>query len=419
MSDTDTDDAEILEGDGDAPPPRTNSMVRRGFDGVTSIGQNAATQALTAKATADAIARWQMAMNCPRDLDEVRQRIMHECKRPKFAEVAVYEVPRGTSKITGLSIRFAEVAMRCMGNMGCEAQTIFDSTEERVIRISATDYETNASWQRDITIKKTVERKRLAPGQRAIRERINSYGDRVFIVEGTDEDIATKEAAEISKKSRTAILRLIPGHLQDEALKLCNKVYQDKAAKDPDAEKNAVLDAFAEQNVFPSDLADWLGHSFDQVTPAQLGDLRRLFVALREGQVSWPEALDQQKARREKAKKEPAAQAAPTKEAAASSKPAAAPAPAATPAAAPAPAPAPAAEQRTSSGKGTAAAKERVGRNQQAAPAEPPKEEAKEEPNPNSAVPEMDLRDCFGCAGPIEVPKDAPPRQMCEACRQM
>jgi hypothetical protein len=442
--DTDTDSDTQLEA------PRANQMARRTFDGIQLAGENAATQALVAKATADIQARWVMAMRRPRDMDEVRQMIIKECRRKDFAQTAIYAVPRGGNTIRGLSIRFAEVAMRCMGNMSCEAQTIYDSDEERIVRVIATDFESNATWPRDITIKKTVEVKQLKKGQRAIRDRINSYGDRVYLVDATDDQVATKEAAMISKAARTAILRLIPGHIQDEAFDLCDELMKKKDAENPDAARNTLFDAFASLNVMPTQIAEWLGHPVDQATPAELAELRKLYGALREGETSWAEAMEGAEEARARARKAAADRAGPK---AAAGVPAAPPAAAATaeaprssatPPAAAAPPP-PKAQTPAKGGKATAALKDQIKndkpaehggeRDHRAAPpAQPPKLEVVKpdpaslpmshpdaEPPPESSPPPagMEERKCAGCGVAIDVEVGAPAGALCYSCRSV
>lgn len=274
------------------PEPRSNQLARRDFSGIAIQTEGAATQALVAKARADIEARWIMAMRRPRNPDDVRQMIMKECRRPGFAKAATYSVPRGGKAIVGLSIRFAEVAARCMGNMPIEVQTIYDSDSERIVRVTVTDLETNTTYSRDLTIKKTVERKQLARGQRPLGERTNSYGDRVFIVQGTDDDVAVKEAAMVSKAMRTLILRLIPGHIQDEAEALCIQIARDQAAKDPDGERVRMLDAFASLAIYPSDLEVYLGHTTERLAPAELEYLRGIYRAIADGETTWTQVLE-------------------------------------------------------------------------------------------------------------------------------
>ena len=284
--------------------PRSNQLVKRSFEGISTLVNNAATQALTAKATADINARWMIAIRRPRDLNDVRVALLHECRRPGFARAAIYAVPRGGGQIRGLSIRFAEAAMKAMGNIGCEAQTLYDSEDDRVVRVTVTDFESNTAWSRDLTISKTkLVKKDPGPGK-SLGTRINSYGGTNYVVPASDDDIATKEASAISKSSRTSILRMLPSWLKAEAQEMCERVQQDAAAADPDLERRRVFDAFASLNVKPSWLADWLGHPLDQATPAEIVELQQLYRAIRDGAATPDSAM---KARRGDADAKPGA----------------------------------------------------------------------------------------------------------------
>lgn len=281
--------------------PVQNQIARADLMGTSLATNNAATDALIAKERASIEARWVMAMRRPRNIDDVRQKVIAECRRPGFAQVALYHRPAGNVKdektgkwvpniIEGLSIRFAEVAVRCMTNIDVDVQTIFDGDRDRVVRVIVTDFESNITWRKDVTVKKTVERKQLKRGQRPLGERVNSYGDRVFIVEATDDEVNVKEAAMVSKASRTGILRCVPGHIQDEAKKICRQVAADKTAKDPDAERIKVQDAFATLGVMPSQLSDYIGKPFAQTLPGEIDSLRNLYTAIRDGEITWSEA---------------------------------------------------------------------------------------------------------------------------------
>jgi hypothetical protein len=277
---------------GNGHRPEANQLIRKDFGGTSISRESQATQALVAKARADIEARWTMAMHRPRNMDEVRTSILKECRRPGFAAAAIYRKPIGDG-VEGLSIRFAEAAARCFGNIAMEVSQIYDDETTRVVRVSATDLEANITWPQDVTVAKTVERKTLRKGQRPVGERTNSYGDRVYLVEASEDDLLNKQGALVSKALRTCILRIIPGNLQDEAYDVCNAILRDESAKDPDAARNAVCDAFAGQGIQPTDLEEWLGHKLDVATPAEIEQLRRLFVAVRDGEATWPDALAQ------------------------------------------------------------------------------------------------------------------------------
>src|SRR4029079_9723076 len=124
-----------------------------------------------------------MASQRRRSDDEARIRLLQSCSRPGFAETGIYRKPVGSGKhAEGLSIRFAEEARRQWGNIETRTQVILDDTEKRILRVSATDLETNVTESVDVIIEKTVERRQLKDGQSPIRQRINSYGDLVYLV---------------------------------------------------------------------------------------------------------------------------------------------------------------------------------------------------------------------------------------------
>jgi hypothetical protein len=270
--------------------PEANQLIRRDFGGTSLSRDNQATAALAAKARADIEARWTMAMHRPRRMDSVRTALMLECRRPGFADAAIYHKPIGDG-VEGLSIRFAEAAARCFGNVAMEVAQIYDDETTRIMRVSATDLESNVTWPQDVTISKTVERKFLRKGQIPLAQRTNSYNELVYIVEASDDDILNKQGALVSKALRTCILRIIPGNLQDEAMLVCKAIVKDESAKDPDAARNAVCDAFVSQGIQPANLEEWLGHKLEVITPAEVEQLRRLFVAIRDGEATWVDAL--------------------------------------------------------------------------------------------------------------------------------
>jgi hypothetical protein len=255
------------------------------------VGANeTASTAAATQAAAAVQARYAIAYRKPRIIDQVRVSLLQECRRPAFAEVARYHKPIGEG-IEGPSIRFAEAAARCMGNILVESPTVYDDHEKRIVRVLATDLETNITYQKDVTVSKTMERRKLQPGQTALRTRVGSRGDTLYIIEADDDAILNKENALVSKAMRTVLLRLIPGDLVEEAMNQVDATLQDKAAKDPDAERKKLVDAFAAIGVQPSDLVAYLEHDIAKVTPPEIVLLRKLYAAIRDGEVAWAEVV--------------------------------------------------------------------------------------------------------------------------------
>lgn len=271
------------------------ALARKEFSAVEALqarNETAAT-AVAAQAKAMVESRYVMALRRPRNWDQVRQDLLKECKRPSFAhnKSALYSKPIGKG-VEGLGIRFVEVALRCMTNVLCESVMVYSDEEREIHRVSVTDLENNNTWPMDVTVSKTVERSKPMDDGSYISVRKNSYGKQVFTVPATDDDLLNKRLALISKALRTSGLRVIPGDLQDEAEDIIRAIRLDSAAKDPDAERKKIADAFSELNVKASDLEIYLGHSLDTCTPVELVELRGLYGALRDGEATWKTVMD-------------------------------------------------------------------------------------------------------------------------------
>lgn len=236
-------------------------------------------------------ARYTVALARPRDMDAVREKMIKECKRPSFAEVARYNKPIGKG-IVGPSIRFAEAAVRCMGNVVIEETTTYDDDDKLIVQVSVTDLENNVPYTTSITVKKTVERRKTQQGDEVIRSRKNSFGDTVYILRGTEDDILNKKNALLSKAIRTLILRHVPGDLIDECMDLVVQTQNTADAADPDAARRKLLDAFAALNVSTEDLKKYIGTDLAKLSPAEIASLRALHAAIKDGETTWRAAME-------------------------------------------------------------------------------------------------------------------------------
>lgn len=281
--------------------------VREDFAGqeIQQVAETAST-AVAAQARAAVESRYVMAYKRPRDWDGVRVALLKECSRPGFAASARYHKPIGKG-VEGPSIRFAEAALRCMGNVLAEVTVIYDDDRKRIVRVSVTELEGNLSFPTEIVVEKTVERKQLKQGQQALGSRTNSYGDRVYLVAATEDDLLNKQAALVSKALRQNGLRLLPGDIQEECMDRVIEVLKNADAADPDAAKKKMADAFAALGVQPAQLREYLGHELGQCSPAELGDLRALWVAIRDGETTWSAAMENETAVAKDAAANPAA----------------------------------------------------------------------------------------------------------------
>jgi hypothetical protein len=251
-------------------------------------GETASTAAAV-QAKTQVEARYMMAMHNPRSLMQFRRKLLDACQRPRFAQTSRYAKPVGKEKIVGWSIRFAEECARALGNLLIESAVIYDDPQIRLVRVMVTDLEANLTYPTDVTVAKTVERSFLKEGQKALRTRVNSSGKPVHIVEATDDDILNKQNALISKAIRTAVLRVVPGDILEEAEEEVARTVRRDDATDPAAKAKQIADAFYSHGVMPDQLEKVLGHPLAQVTPAEVTMMRTRITAIKDGEANWRE----------------------------------------------------------------------------------------------------------------------------------
>ena len=249
--------------------------------------------ALAARAKATVEARYIAAWNRPRNWDQVRTDILKECKRPGFAhnKSAFYNKPIGDG-VEGLGIRFVEVAIRCIRNLSCETEMIFQDQLQEVHQVTITDFESNVPYALQVVVPRTVERAKPMDDGSYLSVRTNSRGKKTYTVPATEDDMLNKRGAYLSKAIRTQGLRLIPGDIQDEAEAIIKAIRRDEAARDPSATRKAIVDSFAEIGVSATMLVEYLEHPLDQCSPDEMVRLRGIFGAISEGEASWVQVME-------------------------------------------------------------------------------------------------------------------------------
>jgi hypothetical protein len=279
----------------------SDSMVRAGSEAEDASGRMVRRSgdiggiALAAAAEADVKARFVLAKANPRSEDDAGIRILRACQRPKFAappkpgrQVATYDVPVGGGKrATGLSVHAAREFRRIWGNIDTSITMVFDDDDKEVWRVATTDLETNFRRSIDVQVPKAVERQSPKKDDVILRSRTNSEGRPVYLIRAEGEELKANRARAIAIAERETILALLPIDLKEDAIEQIQKTQRDEDAKDPAAAKKVILDAFAEIGVLPRALEEqYLRHPLDQVTPAELGELRGIYAALRSGDLT-------------------------------------------------------------------------------------------------------------------------------------
>jgi len=252
-----------------------------------------AASASAAQARAEIECAYTMAIRRPRNIADVRTKILAACQRPVFAESAEYSKPVGGKQIKGPSIRFVETALQAMKNTRVSTTVAYEDERVRKIHVSVVDLEENTAYGLDATVQKTVERKKIKEGQKILGERLNSYGEKTYLVEATEDDMTTKQNAIVSKMIRGCGLRLIPQDIVEEAMRTARATVANADKGDPKAATNRIIDAFAGLGVKPSELEQYLGKPLAQIVAKELADLKTIYTAIKEGESKWSDYLEE------------------------------------------------------------------------------------------------------------------------------
>ena len=146
-----------------------------------------------------------IAKKFPRDEVESYNRIMQSCKRKSLAESAMYEYPRGGTKVTGPSIRLAESMAQNWGNLDFGITELEQRNGESQVMAYAWDLETNTRQVKIFSV----------PHVRSTKKGNVPLTD--------PRDIYEMVANQGARRLRSCILGIIPGDVVDAAVRECQK----------------------------------------------------------------------------------------------------------------------------------------------------------------------------------------------------
>lgn len=146
-----------------------------------------------------------MAKSYPRNVFDAERRIMDSCKRPSLAGAAMYSYPRGGTKVTGPSIRLAEVLAQNWGNLSFGIKELEQRDGESVAMAYCWDQETNVRQEKIFVVKHAIGTKK---GLKHLSD---------------PRDIYEKVANDGARRLRACILGIIPGDIVDLAVEECTK----------------------------------------------------------------------------------------------------------------------------------------------------------------------------------------------------
>jgi hypothetical protein len=220
-----------------------------------------------------------MAKRFPRDMVDVESKLIMSCKRPKLAEIAVYEYPRGGTKVTGPSIRLAEAAAQAMGNIDFGWTEIQRLEDESICTAYAWDIENNIRRTTTFSVPHYRDTKQ---GKKRLLD---------------DRDIYEMCANQASRRMRGCILQVVPGDLVDLAISECEKTLQANlgTVQEQAAKWGKLFQK--EYNVQPESIMKYLGSRPETWTQNDIFRLRKLYNALKDNMTTIEEAFPEMAAK--------------------------------------------------------------------------------------------------------------------------
>lgn len=229
------------------------------------IEKSVSVEAANARQIEEVKAQIFMAKQFPRDQQVAFNNIMNACKRKKVAEEAEYEFPKGGSKVTGPTIRLAEVLAQNWGNMDVGLVELEQRNGASQVLSYAWDLETNTRVQMTFTVRH----------ERKAKGRVNQLED--------PRDIYEMVAGQGARRRRACILAVIPGDIVEAAIAQCRKTLIDSYTEPLSDRVRKALQQFDEKySVSPEAVEKYIGCSIEAFTENDYLRLGNVWRSLRD-----------------------------------------------------------------------------------------------------------------------------------------
>ncbi len=244
----------------------SNAAIR--FEGPTSDGTTKNNQlgVQQSRAMSEVQGAIVMARNFPRDCNAGYSRIMQACQRRRLAETALYSYPRGSTQVTGPSIRLAEELARDWGNIDFGITELSQDTHTGMSQVMAYcwDLETNVRQTKVFQVPHT---------------RFTKNGSHRL----TDpRDIYEMVANQGARRLRACILGVIPGDVVEDAVNACEKTLRDGSSEPLVDRIRKMAASFAEMGVTIDMLEKRLCHKLEASNETEIIALGKIYISLRD-----------------------------------------------------------------------------------------------------------------------------------------
>ena len=183
----------------------SNELSFYGTSEVAAVQKSTTSEMVISRQAQEVQAAMVIAKKFPRDESVAWSRVMTACQRKSLAEQAMYEYPRGGTKVTGPSIRLAEAMAQAWGNLDFGIVELEQKNGESQVMAYAWDLETNTRQTKIFSVP-------------------HIRGTKKGNIPLTDpRDIYEMVANQGARRLRACILGVIPGDVIDAAVDACQK----------------------------------------------------------------------------------------------------------------------------------------------------------------------------------------------------
>ena len=278
--------------------PNQGKSATKGTDLETANKELLDTEGMAQIATAEQHGEIQaaavIAKKFPRNEAACRAELLEACKLNEFAgniddptePSAYYSFPRGKKQnkttgewipniVSGASVKLAREITRIYGNIRYGFLITHDDDESRGITGWAWDLEKNLPIYGSDFFKKLIQRKQ-------------SDGSTQWIIADERElrELTSRKAAFLIRNS---LFGLFPGYLINQAVKICKETVGKAKSGETNELKDRIekmLLAFTQYGISATQLITYLHKPLSECTDADLGDLRGIYEAIKDGLIS-------------------------------------------------------------------------------------------------------------------------------------
>lgn len=216
-----------------------------------------------------------IAKKFPRDLIAVQANILESCKRISLAKQAMYQFPRGGQKVTGPSIRLAEVLAQQYGNLDFGVRELERRGTVSIAESYCWDMQTNTRQTKVFEVPHSIM---LKDGK------MKQLSD--------PRDIYELVANNGARRLRACILGIIPGDIVESAVEACKKTLAKGDGKPLMDRIKDMVAAFKELGITAEMLEGRLGHKLEATNAEEIVDLQGVYTAIKDGQAKRTDFFD-------------------------------------------------------------------------------------------------------------------------------